>query len=87
MKTLRKRIERLEGHSTVGFDWSKMVGTSVERAKSRLQPDERSSVEVAMATRRIDYRSELWCRFERFFAEELKVSGFQGALSVIDLLL
>jgi hypothetical protein len=39
-----------------------------------------------MATRTVDYRSELWTRFERFFAEELEASGFQGFLSVIDLL-
>jgi len=84
---LRKRIERLEAHSTVEFDGSKEVGASLNRAMSRLQSDERSSVEVAMATRRIDHGSELWCRFECYFSEELKASGFEAEFSVIDLLL
>ena len=64
-----------------------MLGTSLDLAMSRLQPDERSSVEVAMATGRIDHGSELWCRFERHFSEELKASGFEAEFSVIDLLL
>jgi hypothetical protein len=87
MTRLRKRVERLESHATVEFDWTKALETSLDRAMSRLQPDERSSVQAAMATRRIDYRSELWSRFERLFAEELKAAGFQGVLTAIDLLL
>ena len=84
---LRKRVERLELHAPVDLDWPKMLGTSLDRAMSRLQPDDRSSVEAAIATRRIDYRSELWCRFERHFSEELKAFGFEAEFSVIDLLL
>jgi hypothetical protein len=59
----------------------------LEEEYFRLQLDDRSSVETAMATRRIDYRSELWCRFERFFSEELKACGFEDVITAMDLLL
>ena len=57
-----RRVERLDASTENTVDWSALLFRTQERAPSKLPPNDRATLESAMALNKVDFGSDLWAR-------------------------